>query len=406
MSPDNPHDKFFKEAFSQPEVLIDFLHLFAPEAVCERIDYATLVREADSFTDDQLAEHFADLVFSAQYGEQSIRLVLLLEHKSYTEEHPHFQINRYLLNVWESQLKQKQPLTPVLPVIVYHGKRRWKQRRVADYFAPVDESLRVYLPDFDYLLVDLSTLSDERLPLLRSDYARLTAILLQNSRRKRELARLLDTFADVVRRLVETPAGQRFVGTGFLYLTYTSALTRVELFTIFSRISSQTDTTTMTVAEELIREGEKRAMTVAEELIREGEKRAMTVAEELIREGEKRAMIVAEELIREGEKRAMTVAEELIREGKERAMKAAEELVRQKEERAMRDAEELVRQKEERAMKAAEELVHQKEREASVKFIGAMLKLNLDVATIASAAELPLTDVEAIVAEINRTGAA
>ena len=229
MSPDNPHDRFFKEAFSQPEILIDFLNVFAPEAVRERIDYTTLTREVDTFTDEQLAEHFADLVFSVQYGGQSIRLVLLLEHKSYIEEHPHFQINQYLLNLWGSQIKQKQPLTPVLPVIVYHGNRRWKQRSVPDYFSPFDETLRPYLPAFDYLLINLSTLSDERLPTLGSDYARLTAILLQNSRRKRELTQRLDAFADVVRRLVETPGGQRFVGTGFPYLSYTPGLTKIEL---------------------------------------------------------------------------------------------------------------------------------------------------------------------------------
>lgn len=176
---DNPHDKFFKETFSQPEVLTDFLDAFAPETIRERLDYTTLTREVDTSTDEQLAEHFADLVFSVQYGGQPIRLVLLLEHKSYTEEYPHFQINRYLLNLWESQLKQKQPLTPILPVIVYHGNRRWKRRSVPDYFSPFDETLQPYLPAFDYLLIDLSTLSDERLPTLRSDYARLTAIMLK-----------------------------------------------------------------------------------------------------------------------------------------------------------------------------------------------------------------------------------
>lgn len=91
--PDNPHDRFFEETFSQSEVLIDFLNAFAPESVCQRINFATLTREVDTFTDDQLDEHFADLVFSVQYAGQPIRLVLLLEHKSYTEEHPHFQIN-------------------------------------------------------------------------------------------------------------------------------------------------------------------------------------------------------------------------------------------------------------------------------------------------------------------------
>ncbi|AUD04787.1 hypothetical protein CWM47_24875 [Spirosoma pollinicola] len=156
------------------------------------------------------------------------------------------------------------------------------------------------LPAFDYLLIDLSTLSDERLPILQSDYARLTAILLQNSRRKRELTRLLDAFADVVRRLVETPAGQRFVNTGFLYLSYTADLTKIELFGIFNRISSKTESSTMTVAEELIQ---------------------------------------------------------------------------------------------------------QERRQNKIKFIKAMLNLNLTAAAIASAAELPLAEVDIIIDEINRTQA-
>ncbi|ADB36119.1 Rpn family recombination-promoting nuclease/putative transposase [Spirosoma linguale] len=334
--PDNPHDRFFKESFSQPEILIDFLNAFAPEAVRERIDYTTLTREVDTFTDEQLAEHFADLVFSVQYNGQPIRLVILLEHKSYTEEYPHFQINRYLLNLWESQIKQKQPLTPVLPVLVYHGNRRWKQRSIPDYFAPLHETLTPYLPAFEYLLIDLSTLSDERLPTLQSDYARLTAILLQNSRRKRELTRLLDAFADVVRRLTDTTAGQRFVSTGFLYLSYTANLTKVELFGIFSRISSKIESSTMTVAEELIQEG------------RELERR--------------QTRMVAEELIQQGR-----------------------ELERRQ------------------AMMAAEELLKQQERQNKIKFIKAMLNLNLDAATIATAAELPLAEVDAIIIEINRT---
>ena len=180
-------------------------------------------------------------------------------------------------------------------------------------------------------MIDLSTISDEQLPTLQSDYARLTAILLQNSRRKRELTRLLDTFADVVQRLVNTFDGQRFVGTGFLYLSYTSNLTKVELFGIFSRISSQTKSSTMTVAEELIQEGREL-----------------------------------------GRKEAMTAAEELIQEGREQGRQ--------------------------QAMTAAQELIHQNK----IKFIHAMLKLNLDTAAISSTAELPVAEVDAIINEINR----
>ena len=70
----------------------------------------------------------------------------------------------------------------------------------------------------------------------------------------------------------------------------------------------------------------------------------------------------------------MTVAEELIQEGRQQGRQEA--------------------------MVAAEKLIHQNK----IKFISALLKLNIDAHTIASATELPLTEVETIIAEVNRAG--
>jgi hypothetical protein len=54
------------------------------------------------------------------------------------------------------------------------------------------------------------------------------------------------------------------VCTGFLFPSSTSSLTQVELFGIFSRISSQTDTTAITVAEALIQQEPLQATRTAE----------------------------------------------------------------------------------------------------------------------------------------------
>ena len=70
MNPDKPHDKFFKETFSQTDITADFLQAYLPIAIRKKLDLTSLRREHDSYTDDQLNEHFADLVFSAQFGNQ------------------------------------------------------------------------------------------------------------------------------------------------------------------------------------------------------------------------------------------------------------------------------------------------------------------------------------------------
>ncbi|MBE2202390.1 MAG: Rpn family recombination-promoting nuclease/putative transposase, partial [Anaerolinea sp.] len=52
----NPHDKFFKETFSQPEVARDFFANYLPQRVTAVLDLDTLALQPDSFIDPDLQE--------------------------------------------------------------------------------------------------------------------------------------------------------------------------------------------------------------------------------------------------------------------------------------------------------------------------------------------------------------
>lgn len=254
MHPEKPHDKFFKEAFSRLDITSDFLQAYLPHSLLENLDFASLRQETDSYTDEQLSEHFADLVFSAQFGDQPIRITLLLEHKSYTEPYPHFQLNRYLLAIWERQIRQRTALTPVLPVVLYHGRGRWQKRPADQYFGKLAPELMPFIPAFDYVLIDLTDIN-RKLPALTSDYARLTGLLLQYSRRKRDLMRILDEHAQIIRTLALSAPGRTFVSTTLVYLNWASGLTPVEIITIFERISTQAGELAMSAAQTWINQG-------------------------------------------------------------------------------------------------------------------------------------------------------
>ncbi len=254
MNDDKPHDRFFKETFSRTDITSDFLQAYLPEAIRARLDLSSLHRETDSYTDEQLGEHFADLVFSATFDGQPVQVTLLLEHKSYPVKYPHFQLNRYILSVWEQQIKQKITLTPVLPIIIYHGYSRWLKQPLPTYFADMADELKSFLPAFDYILIDLGTIKT-KLPQLHSDYARLTGLLLQYSRQKRQLEHILTTYAQIMHNLTETPGGRAFISTTFIYLNWTSGLTTQQVIAIFSRISTQAGTIAMSAAQQLINQG-------------------------------------------------------------------------------------------------------------------------------------------------------
>lgn len=74
MALDNPHDKFFKASFSRKDVVAALIENRFPEPLRKRLDISTLELTNGSFVDDELNQHFADLVYECTYsGEQKVK---------------------------------------------------------------------------------------------------------------------------------------------------------------------------------------------------------------------------------------------------------------------------------------------------------------------------------------------
>lgn len=160
----NPHDKFFKEALTQPEAARIFLRDYLPPAVAAQLDLTQLRLVKDSFVDESLQEHFADLVFEValRHG-GNLFVCILFEHKSYIDTLTSLQLLRYMMQGWEYSLRQRGQLWPVLPVVVYHGVARWNIATNFQALFTLPDALRPYVPEFHYHLTDLSVYSDEEI---------------------------------------------------------------------------------------------------------------------------------------------------------------------------------------------------------------------------------------------------
>ena len=53
----NPHDRFFKETFSHPEIVHDFLRNYLPPEVVAALNLDTLEAQPDSFVDPAASYH-------------------------------------------------------------------------------------------------------------------------------------------------------------------------------------------------------------------------------------------------------------------------------------------------------------------------------------------------------------
>jgi len=164
----NPHDAFFKQFMTKPEIAADFLTQHLPADVLALLDLATLNEEKESFIDADLRQHFSDVLYQVQTKRgKPIYIYQLFEHKSYSDKWVAFQVLRYKVRIWEKEVAKHNRISPIITLVVYHGQVTWTiPKNFAALFdweeedQEIEQILQLYLPDFSYHLVDLSALSD------------------------------------------------------------------------------------------------------------------------------------------------------------------------------------------------------------------------------------------------------
>ncbi len=260
----NPHDKIFKETWSDKDNAKAFLSHYLPAPVQRLIDLNTLEIAKDSFIDEGLREYFSDVLYQVNLDNVSGYVYLLFEHKSFPERFVHLQMLEYMLKIWRLWLKQQVEhktknnnprfLPVVIPMLLYHGDRGWTtSTRFADLLAGPKDALAEYIPDFTCLLYDLTEYADEEIK--GTILARVVMLLFKHIHDPDVLERLPDILS-LLRDIAAQPNGLRCIHMILLY--------------IFNAVEAVTVEQLKTVTEQAL-EGDI-AMTVAEQLRREGKK--------------------------------------------------------------------------------------------------------------------------------------
>ena len=116
MTVQNPHDRFFRESFGRVHIARNYLEEYLPEPVLGLLDLDTLTLQEGSFIDEEMREHQTDLLYQVQLqGGGTATIYLLFEHKSFPDVLVALQLLRYMVNLWQQQVKEKVPLTPIIP---------------------------------------------------------------------------------------------------------------------------------------------------------------------------------------------------------------------------------------------------------------------------------------------------
>ncbi|UJL45861.1 Rpn family recombination-promoting nuclease/putative transposase [Virgibacillus sp. NKC19-16] len=164
----NPHDKFFKETFGKVEVAKDFLNNYLPERIMNVINLNTIEPQKDSFINEELQEGFSDMLFQVDINQEEGYIYFLFEHKSYNSKDIALQLLKYMLEIWNVKVKKEQNALPVIiPLVIYHGSETWNSKgslagMIKGYIG-LPQYLQRFIPEYEYLLYDLSEYTNEEI---------------------------------------------------------------------------------------------------------------------------------------------------------------------------------------------------------------------------------------------------
>ena len=205
-----PHDAAWKLLFSFPEMVRDLLAGFVPRGWVEDLDLSTtrhgqsgagLARGPGSHVSDDLRQRHQDRVWRVPFRGRPRDAMVLLECQSTVDRTMAVRMLAYTALLHQDLLRAAPAgaLPPVLPIVLYHGRKPWSApEEMAGLAAPCGEHRAPYQPSQRYFLLDVGRYTDPLPPAGRNLVAEL--IRMARSRGAKEVSAV---FADLTVRLSE-----------------------------------------------------------------------------------------------------------------------------------------------------------------------------------------------------------
>ena len=209
------HDPAYKLLFARPRMVRDLLDGFAARGWSGALDFDTLALLPASFVSEDLQQRHGDLVWRIRFRDDRwLYLVLLLEFQATVDPAMALRMLTYTALLYQrldadGVLRDHGVLPPVLPVVVYNGRRPWMAPvEMTDLVAAGSELLSPYQPSQRYYLLDGARVADADLP---ADNLVSAVIELEKTRDGARLREVLRALSDLLRAQGDDHLTQAFV---------------------------------------------------------------------------------------------------------------------------------------------------------------------------------------------------
>jgi predicted transposase/invertase (TIGR01784 family) len=249
------HDEFVKKNLRDKTMSQDLVRQFIPEEIVKHLNLSEIELDTNEYITDELAKYYSDTVWICPYRGNKIRVAILLEHKSSPSAYPHFQLLRYMLEIWEKNLYNEEPFLPIIPIILFHGEGKWNNRPMAEYFEGIGPELLRYIPQFNYELINLGQYSAEQITAFKVGLLKNVLLALRYSRDEDYLRKNFGLLFVETEECIETTTGTNFIKTMLVYLLKNTEFSDLEIDDMVKQIPSPINNLAMSSYDVLIHKG-------------------------------------------------------------------------------------------------------------------------------------------------------
>lgn len=153
-------DMLYKQLFGHPEVVRDLLTGFVPAEWTASLDVGAFERLNASYASENGKTRHEDIVWRAKIGGDWVYVYLLLEFQARSDPWMALRMQVYVGLLCQDLVAQHRltrygKLPPVLPVVLYHGRKPWRASTdLTKLMLPPPEGLERFQPSQHYLLID------------------------------------------------------------------------------------------------------------------------------------------------------------------------------------------------------------------------------------------------------------
>ena len=197
------HDKLIKLTLQEEGAMKELSEkIIMPLLKGAKIDLDSLVLDTTTYIRQNLQAFYSDIVYQAilidenRESPEPVNIALLIEHKSDmpTQLAMRLQSMDYVNAIMKRHYdKNKDTTIPVIPIVFNQFNKDWEAKSFRSLFPKLSDKVTRLIPDFDILVINLSSMSDDILESL-DKYGTLKASLLamKNVRNKRFLKKHIE----------------------------------------------------------------------------------------------------------------------------------------------------------------------------------------------------------------------